>query len=370
MSNQERYVVTIGNDEIDIWGKISSLKIVEKRTEEDNSKGCLSAVAKIVVAIIDFPTMLMDAFMSDMNRKQRGGSCGSIMAIFIGRFVWITVLIGATYGIVPLLYLICLGLGAIDTKKNVFVCSVELLDGRSFRLSLDETDHKRLSDSISSDRHAPVVSKENYAKDQGEKSEDIIDVVDIFLSRREKSEKFKLLTEKLFLLAECKKSNLIDETGFGKKLAGLELDFLSYELKRQLEEAKSSGLLNQAEYEESKAKLEAKDSWEIDSQLLLAKAFQNMDPDVFEERVMYWVKRSSETDHAFAKLWLGELYYFDEDTIENKQAALRCFLDAYELGSENAAEWLSDFYEEGVCVEKDAEMADWYYERALLLAKK
>lgn len=362
----ESYVVNISeNERLDILGKISTIRIIEKKTEADASKGCLSAIAKIIVAIIDIPTKLVDAFFFDMNVKQGGGSCGFIFGFYLGRIFWILFLTAATYGIVPILYLVCLALGAIDTNKQVFVCDIQLVDGRKLKLKVDESDYKKLSESISNTSSSSVVVN-NKVPDKPE--EKLFDVIDEFLSEKEVSAQYKILTDKLVVLADCKKSNLLDDVGYRKKLRDLEFDFLSYERRKQLELAKTSGLLDANEYEESKARIEAEDAWNVESQLLLAKAFCNTD-DIFEEQVFYWVKKSAKNEHAFAKLWLGELYNFGDGTPENTLAALRCFLDAYELGCAAAANYLSEFYEEGTCVEQDIEMSNWYSRRALELAK-
>lgn len=346
MSNnqtQQSYVVNVPDiGEIELIGNIANIEITKKVLEESAAKGCLSGIAQFIIGLVSIPNKLIDIFFVDVAVAGGGGGCGFTVTLWLCRIVWYSVLIFGTYGIVPVLYLICVSYATMDTKEEKLICNVQLKDGRSFSLKLDPEKYQLLKKTaLVSDEHVSETSNSD----------------DVVAPSEELDEAFEEMEEKLEILIDCRTSNIVNEQDFQRKLSSLEVGYFAEELISKIERAKESGILSNEDYEKARAEVDNKTSWDHGKQIALGKFFLKSESDLIKVRGLYWLQKTSDEGNLDATNFLGTFYRSKGDEQGNLLKALEYFQKTTQAGSAYGTYSLGCMYENGEGIEADATKA-------------
>lgn len=347
MSNnqtQQGYVVNVPEiGEIDLVGNVASIEITQKIMEESASKGCMSEIAKLVLWLASFPDKLINLLCVDMAASMSGGSsCLFTAALWFFRLVWYGSLIAGTYGIALILYLICVSYATMDIKEEKLICKIQLKDGRSFSLKLDQEKYQML-------KKTALVSNESIseASKPGETG----------LPLEGLDEVFEEMEEKLEILIDCRTSNIVNEQDFQRKLSNLEVGYFAEELITKIERAKESGILTGEDYEKARAEIDNRSSWDHVKQMALGKFFLKSKSDLIKVRGLYWLQKTSDEGNLDATNFLGTFYRSKSDEEGNLLKALDYFQKSEQAGSAYGTYSLGCMYENGEGIEADATKA-------------
>lgn len=351
VQSKKTYVVNVPEiGEIDLISNIAQIEITKKVVEENASKGCLSTVARFVIWLVSIPNHLMDLIFTDIAVSGGGGSCGFTITLWICRFIWYGVLIFGTYGIVPILYLICVSVATMDTNEEKLICLIHIKDGRNFTLKLSQEDYKLLKGTIQS-------SENDYS--------DALDENPLLEIPEEYDSIFEEIDEKLEILIDCKKSNLFNDEEFNKKISDLEMTFFGADLIAKLTRAKDSGVMSQEDFDKAKAEIENKNSWDLSQQVALGLFYLQSTNELIKERGIHWLQKSSEAGFRDATTILGILHRSENSGVQDLPKAVDYFLKSEQAGCPQSAYFLGLMFENGEGTEKNFEKSQEYYKIAL-----